>query len=149
MKIYFASDHAGFALKNALIAYVKDELRYDVIDCGAFTYDETDDYPGFIRKAAESVSRNPSEARAIILGKTGQGEAMTANRFSNVRAAVYYGGNEEIVTLSRMHNDANVLSLGAGFLSEEEAMRAVAAWLRTEFSGEARHLRRVKDIDRL
>ena len=148
MKIYFASDHAGFELKNALRTYVQNELSHETIDCGAFAYDETDDYPGFVRKAAESVARD-SAARAIILGKSGQGEAMAANRFPNVRAAVYYGGSEEIVTLSRVHNDANVLSLGAGFLDEETAKRVVSLWLQTEFSGEARHKRRIRDIDRL
>lgn len=147
MKIYFATDHAGFELKNSLVAYVRDELGYDVIDCGAYTYDETDDYPGFIHKAARSVSHDPENVRAIILGKSGEGEAMAANRCPHVRAAVYYGGPDDIVKLSRQHNDANVLSLGAGFLSEEDAKRVVALWLQTEFSGEARHRRRINDLE--
>ena len=149
MKIYIASDHAGFELKTVLFSFVKDELKHDTIDCGAFVYDETDDYPGFIRKAAESVARDPKGSRAIILGKSGQGEAMAANRFPNVRAAVYYGCNEEIVTLSRVHNDANVLSLGAGFLDLAHAKHIVSLWLTTEFSGEARHQRRIRDIDQV
>ncbi|MEX0917989.1 MAG: RpiB/LacA/LacB family sugar-phosphate isomerase [Candidatus Paceibacterota bacterium] len=146
MKVYFASDHAGFELKNVLASYVR-ERGHEVIDCGAYTYDETDDYPGFIRKAAQMVSRSSGEVRAVILGKTGEGEAMAANRLPNVRAAVYYGGNTKIVSLSRSHNDANVLSLGAGFMDASEAKEAVTLWLATKFSGEARHMRRIRDIE--
>lgn len=147
MKVLFASDHAGFALKNALLAYVRDELHYDVLDCGAFTFDESDDYPGYIKKAAGMVSVRPNDVRAIIIGKSGQGEAMAANRYPNVRAAVYYGGESEIIRLSREHNDANVLSLGAGFLSETDAKDAVRMWLETPFPNEPRHARRVRDIE--
>lgn len=148
MKVYFASDHAGFELKKVLLGYVR-ELGHDVIDCGAYTCDETDDYPGFVRKAAHMVSLHPNEVKAVILGKTGQGEAMAANRHPHVRAAVYYGGAEEIVTLSREHNDANVLSLGAGFLDEATAKRVTTRWLQTEFSNESRHIRRIRDIDQV
>jgi ribose 5-phosphate isomerase B len=147
MQVLFASDHAGFALKNVLLAYVRDELKHAVLDCGAFVFDETDDYPGYIQKAARIVSAHPAEVRAIILGKSGQGEAMAANRFPNVRAAVYYGGEDAIVRLSREHNDANVLSLGAGFLSEADAQNAVRTWLETPFSSDPRHTRRVRDIE--
>jgi ribose 5-phosphate isomerase B len=139
MTIYFATDHAGFALKEKLLAYVRDELQYEVVDCGAYTQDPEDDYPGFIKKASEAVSQNP--------GASGQGEAMVANRSLHVRATVYYGGPAEIITLSRVHNDANVLSLGARFLSEEEAKDVVKLWLETPFSGEERHIRRITDID--
>jgi ribose 5-phosphate isomerase B len=144
MTIYFATDHAGFALKEVLLAYVRDELGYAVEDCGAYTYDAEDDYPAYIRVAGESVAKDPAYARAIILGGSGQGEAMVANRFPGVRATVYYGGNEEIITLSREHNDANVLSLGARFVSEDEAKRVVATWLALPFSNEERHTRRLK-----
>lgn len=146
--LYFATDHAGYKLKEALMAYVNDEFEYlDVNDEGAFEYDEGDDYPDFISKAARKVSEDPEKARAIILGYSGQGEAMVANRFENVRAAVYYGGSEQIVELSRTHNDANVLSLGAGFLTPEEAKKAVELWLDTDFSGDERHMRRIEKID--
>lgn len=147
MTIYFATDHAGFALKETLISYVRDELGYDVVDCGALTYDADDDYPLFIQKAAEAVSQSPHERKAIILGGSGQGEAMVANRFMHVRATVYYGGATDIITLSREHNNANVLSLGARFLSEEEAKHVVAKWLLTPFSEDARHIRRITQID--
>lgn len=144
--IYLASDHAGFELKEKLKAYLR-ELGYEVKDFGAFALDAADDYPDFIALAAQAVSEDPDNSRAIILGGSGQGEAMVANRFSGVRAAVYYGGDEKIIALSREHNDANVLSLGARFLTEEEAKRAVKLLLETPFSGEERHARRIKKIE--
>ncbi len=145
--IYFATDHAGFSLKNALVAYVREELSYEVVDCGATSLDAEDDYPDFIQKAAEAVAEAPHDRMAIILGGSGTGEAIVANRFPGVRAAVYYGGNSEIITLSRLHNDANVLSLGARFLTEDEAKEVVMEWLNTEFSHEDRHVRRISKID--
>jgi ribose 5-phosphate isomerase B len=147
MTIYFATDHAGFALKEVLLAYVRDELGYAVEDCGAYAHDPEDDYPDFIQKAAQKVGERASDARAIILGGSGQGEAMVANRVSGVRATVYYGGAPEIITLSREHNDANVLSLGARFVSEDEAKDVVAQWLSLPFSGGERHVRRIHKID--
>lgn len=147
MKIYFASDHAGFELKNALLQMVSEEMGLAVEDCGAFSLDQNDDYPDFIKIAAAAVSDNPEENVAIILGGSGMGEAMVANRFVGVRAAVYYGGNPEIISLSREHNDSNVLSLGARFLSEAEAREAVSIWLEAPFSGDERHIRRIEKID--
>ncbi|MFC1801877.1 RpiB/LacA/LacB family sugar-phosphate isomerase [Patescibacteria group bacterium] len=148
MKIYFATDHAGFELKEKLVAYVK-ALGLTVYDKGAFEYNEEDDYIDFVAKAVKEVSDDPKNSRAIILGGSGQGEAMLANRFPNVRSAVYYGGNKEIVSLSREHNNSNILSLGARFLSEEEAKEVVKLWLDTKFSLEERHKRRVKKIDKI
>jgi ribose 5-phosphate isomerase B len=148
MTIYFAADHAGWELKEKLVSYVGDELGFEVVDCGAETYVPEDDYPAIIKKAAEKVSADPSKAKAIILGGSGQGEAIVANRFPQVRAVVYYGGNLDIVRLSRVHNDANVLSLGARFLTTEDAKEIVASWLKIPFSDEERHVRRIQDIDR-
>lgn len=145
-KVYFATDHAGFELKNALVAFVSEELEYEVIDCGPAVFDEVDDYPDFISIAALQVSSNPKD-RAIILGGSGQGEAMVANRFPNVRATVYYGGQTDILKLSREHNDANILSLGARFLDEVKAKESVQMWLEGEFSGDERHIRRIKKIE--
>ena len=146
MKIYFASDHAGFEMKNALKKYVK-ELGYEVEDSGAYELDPDDDYTLFIKRAAESVSKNPENTKAIILGGSGQGEDMVADKFPHIRSAEYYGGNLEIVKLSREHNDANVLSLGARFLSLEEAKEAVKLWLETSFSNEERYVRRLFEIE--
>lgn len=144
-KLFLATDHAGFALKEYLKTQLQD-AGYDVEDCGALVYDKGDDYPDFIKKAAVSVQSTPN-SRAIILGHSGQGEAMVANRHRGVRAAVFYGGATDIITLSREHNDANILSLGAGFVTFEEAWNAVQTWLVTEFSTEERHARRISKID--
>jgi ribose 5-phosphate isomerase B len=146
MKIYFASDHAGFDMKGALVEFVK-ELGFEVEDCGAYELNPEDDYPQFIKKAAKAVSDNPINSKAIILGGSGQGEDMVADKFPNVRSAEYYGSNLEIVKLSREHNDANILSLSARFLSLDEAKEAVKLWLKTEFSGEERHKRRIEEIE--
>lgn len=149
MKIYFASDHAGFELKGILMEMVETELGLEVEDCGAFAQNDDDDYPEFVKVAAKYVSEGEGEAIAIILGGSGQGEAIVANRFPGVRAALYYGGPLDIVTLGREHNDSNILSLGARFISEEEAREAVRLWLDTPFSGEARHERRIAMIEEL
>ncbi len=149
MTIHFATDHAGFELKEVLLAYVRDELGYAVEDHGAFSYDAEDDYPDFIGKAAEAVSHDPEGALAIILGGSGQGEAMVANKYPHVRATVYYGGEPSIITLSREHNNANVLSLGARFLTAESAKEAIRVWLATAFTHEARHERRIEKLEQL
>ncbi|MBU1167863.1 RpiB/LacA/LacB family sugar-phosphate isomerase [Patescibacteria group bacterium] len=148
MTIYLATDHAGFELKEALKSFLE-ERKFKTIDLGAFEYDADDDYPDCISKVAAEVSKDPANSRAIILGGSGQGEAMVANRLPHVRATVYYGGPEEIIRLSREHNDANVLSLGARFLSEKEAKQAVKMWLELDFSKGERHVRRIEKIDRL
>lgn len=152
MKVYFAADHAGFELKNDLINFVRGELNFSVEDCGAFENDPQDDYPQIISVAARALledMQNGIKSCAIILGGSGEGEAMVANRFSHVRAAVYYGGSEDILRVSRGHNDANVLSLGARFLSPEEAKNAVHIWLMAPFSGDDRHVRRIAEIDKV
>lgn len=146
--VYLATDHAGFELKERVLAYLREELGYEVIDCGAEVYDQLDDYPDFISKAAAAVAEDP-ERRGIIFGGSGQGEAMAANRYRGVRAAVYYGGPEEIVTLSREHNNANMLSLGARFVTEAEAKTVVTKWLELSFSAAERHQRRITKLDAL
>ena len=142
--IYFASDHAGFELKGKLLSFVR-ALGYDVTDLGAAELDPEDDYPQFITPCAEMVARE-ADAKGIILGGSGQGEAMAANRIKGVRAAVYYGGKPELVPLARQHNDANVLSIGARFVTEAEATAAVQAFLETPFSAEPRHIRRLAEF---
>jgi ribose 5-phosphate isomerase B len=146
--IYFATDHAGFEVKQKLFSFVRDVLGYEVVDCGAYTLNTEDDFTDFIVKAARNVSINPS-AKAIILGGSGQGEAILANRFHGVRAAVFYGGNTEILTLSREHNDANILSLGARFVSYEEAQKAVMLWLNTPHVPVLKYDRRIVATDTL
>lgn len=145
MKIFIGTDHAGFELKQKLVPFLE-SLGHEVVDFGAHEYREDDDYPDFIAPVAKEVSADPI-ARGVVLGGSGQGEAMIANKFSHVRATVYYGGTLDIVRLSREHNDANILSLGARFLNEEEAKSAVELWLATPFSGEERHARRIEKLE--
>src|SRR5690554_5810955 len=142
MKVYLATDHAGFELKEELREHLLTQ-GVEVVDCGAYEYDAEDDYPDFIAEAARAVSENPDSTKAIVIGGSGQGEAIVANKFPNIRAVVFYGGPGEIVTLSREHNNANVLSLGARFVSPEEAKRLVEVWLSIPFEGVERHARRI------
>lgn len=157
MKIVFAADHGGFALKEALKPFVA-ELGYEIEDVGAHALDMADDYPLFVMEAARKVSKNLDSTRGIVIGGSGQGEAFAANRIKGVRAVVYYGeprrkqtdadGKEiDMIGSTRDHNDSNVLSLGGRFISEEEAKDAVKKWLETSFSGDERHIRRHKMID--
>ena len=152
MTIYLASDHAGYALKEAVKKFLI-EQGYAIEDCGAFSFDQNDDYPDFIKKAAGAVSKNPESrgdlsraCRGILFGKAGQGGRKVANRYKGVRAVVYYGSEIEIIKLSREHNDANMLSIGAWFVKEKEALKAIKLWLETVFSGETRHQRRIDKI---
>lgn len=146
MKIFIGTDHAGFELKEALLPYLRSK-GHDVEDMGAYSYDAHDDYPDFIRPVAEAVARDP-EARGIILGGSGQGEAICANRVKGVRAALYYGGPFDIAVLSREHNNANIISLGARFVEEEEAREVIRVWLETPFGGEEKHARRIVKLDK-
>jgi len=148
MKIFLASDHAGFTLKEEIKKYLE-ELSYEVEDLGADTENFDDDYPEIMARASNKVAENPDTDKAIIFGGSGQGEAMVANRFPHVRAVVFYGGALDIVTLSREHNDANILSFGARFVGEDEAKEAVKIWLETPFSGDERHVRRISQIEQI
>ncbi|MEM3074864.1 MAG: RpiB/LacA/LacB family sugar-phosphate isomerase [Candidatus Pacearchaeota archaeon] len=143
MKVFLASDHAGFKLKEKIKSFLKrKKISYE--DMGAYSYNKNDDYPDFIIKTAEKVAKTKS--KGIIIGFSGQGEAIAANKVRHIRAVVCYVKNKKIIKLSREHNDANILSLGAGFLSEKEAFELIWLWLRTPFSREQRHKRRIKKI---
>ena len=146
MKIHLATDHAGLELKEKVKLYLSD-LDYEVIDHGAYKYDALDDYPDFIFPCANAVSNDP-ESKGIILGGSGQGEAMAANRVKGVRAAVFYNGPDEIIKLSRQHNNANILSLGARFMSTEEMYKVIEVWLSTKFES-GRHQRRIEKLDKI
>ncbi|MEN9920583.1 MAG: hypothetical protein RL538_476 [Candidatus Parcubacteria bacterium] len=145
--IHLATDHAGFERKNEVVQWLK-EAGYIVVDHGAQHFDELDDFPDYIKLAAEAVSKEPT-ARAIIFGGSGQGEAMVANRFPNVRATVFYGGDEDIILLSRRHNDANVLSIGARFVSFETLERVLPKWLAEPFLADPKYERRNQKIERI
>ena len=141
MKIHIATDHAGLELKNTIKNFLK-EKGHDVTDHGAHEYDALDDYPDFIFPCAKAVSAD-SDSRGIILGGSGQGEAMAANRLKGVRAAVFYNGPEDIIKLSREHNNANILSLGARFMEESKIFGIIEMWLKEPFGG-GRHQRRIE-----
>ena len=144
MKIFLATDHAGFELKNHISNYLINN-NYLVEDCGAFEYDGADDYPDFIIPAARKVADNENY-RGVIFGGSGQGEAMAANRINGIRAAVYYDGPIDIVKLSRILNDANILSLGARFISKEKAVEVLELWLNEPFEG-GRHKSRINKLN--
>lgn len=161
MKVYLATDHAGFELKEKMKVFLKKE-GYDVVDCGATTFDKNDDYPDFIALAADYVSKDPENSKGIIFGSSGQGEAIVANKLKNVRCAVFYApvipfsnvdvsGRKsedpfEMIRLTREHNNANMLSLGAKILKEEDALKAAKLWLEAPFTNEERHKRRIEKI---
>lgn len=159
MKIYIGSDHVGYKYKEAIKTYLSEVfLDAEIVDKGASSLNEDDDYPDFITPVAESVASDEGSF-GIILGGSGQGEAMCANRVRGARAIVFYGeelpegevdisGRKsidtfEIVKLGRMHNDANILSIGVRFVSLDEAKFAIELFLKTEFSKEERHARRI------
>jgi ribose 5-phosphate isomerase B len=142
MIIHLATDHAGLAHKEAVKAYLVGQ-GIEVVDHGATELVPEDDYPDYMLPCAQAVAADPDNSMGVIFGGTGQGEAMCANRVSGIRAAVFYGGTTDILTLSRGHNASNILSLGARFLTPDEAVQAVTLWLGTPFSNDERHLRRL------
>ena len=149
MYICVASDHAGFALKGDICAYLKDE-GHEVSDMGPHELDLQDDYPDYCIPLAQAVAKKSTSddfVLGVVIGFSGQGEAIACNRVPGARATVYYGGPAEVLRLSREHNNANILSLGAKFLSVDEAKEAVAVWLSTDFSHGERHVRRIEKLD--
>ncbi len=161
MRVHIGSDHAGYEIKN----FLKEKLisrGFDVVDHGAYELNHEDDYPEFIYPVAYAVQAD-SESRGIVLGGSGQAEAMLVNKIEGIRCGIFYGprlaigGLSEhagtptddpfdIVRLFRQHNNAQVLSLGARFISEKEALDAVEIFLDTRFDGEVRHRRRLEQF---
>jgi len=142
-KILVGADHAGFALKQKLVAELK-KLGYDAVDVGPRTLDPADDFPDYAKPVAEAVSRGDVQ-RGVLTCGTGLGMSYSANRYPKVRAAVAW--NQEIAQLSRSHGDSNVLVLPARFVSEQEGLAILHKWLETKFEG-GRHARRVEKIDK-
>jgi len=139
MRVHLACDHAAFELKQYLLDWL-DAQGHEVVDHGPAEYDPSDDYPPFCIRAAERVVAE-SDSLGIVLGGSGNGEQIAANKVKGVRAALAW--SEETAALAREHNDANVLSVGARMHTEEEAVRLVEVFLTTAFSGESRHARRI------
>jgi ribose 5-phosphate isomerase B len=163
MKIALATDHTGFEQLKDLKDYIQ-SLGHECIDYGPTSLNINDDYPDYIVRAAEAVAGGECE-RGIIMGGSGQGEAMAANRLKGVRCAVFYGpavvgriidvngrvssSPYEIVKLSREHNNSNMLSLAARFVAMVDMKQVVKLWLDTPFTEQPRHVRRIVKLDRL
>jgi len=141
--IVLATDHAGFELKEHVKKFLS-EKGFEVKDFGALEYDALDDYPDFIIPAAKFISEH--KLIGIIFGGSGQGEAMAANRIKGIRAAVFYDGPDDIIELSKLHNNANILSIGARFVSKQKSEKIINLWLSTDFE-EGRHQKRIDKLD--
>lgn len=144
MRIYLGSDHAGFDLKNHLVTWLAAQ-GHEPVDCGPHEYDAQDDYPPYVLLAAAKVAED-KDSLGIVIGGSGNGEAIAANKVDGVRAALAW--SEETARLGREHNNANVVSIGARMHSEEEAARFVEIFVGTPFSDEERHNRRIAMLTR-
>jgi ribose 5-phosphate isomerase B len=144
MRVYLASDHAGYELKDHLLAWLE-QNGHEPVDCGPRVYDPDDDYPPYVLRAAERVAAD-RDSMGVVLGGSGNGEAIVANKVRGVRAALVW--SEDLATLARAHNDANIISIGARMHTAEEAVRFVGLFLTTPFSGGDRHARRIRMIQR-
>ncbi|HIZ99497.1 MAG TPA: ribose-5-phosphate isomerase [Candidatus Janibacter merdipullorum] len=139
MRVHIGGDHAAFELHQELLTFLADE-GHEVTDHGPFEYDAVDDYPVFVLRAAQAVAADPG-SRGIVLGGSGNGEQMAANKVAGIRAALCY--NTELARLAREHNDAQILSMGGRMQTVDEAKEMVRTFLVTEFIGEERHQRRI------
>jgi ribose 5-phosphate isomerase B len=139
VRVYLGSDHAGFELKARLIEWLKG-AGHEPVDCGPHAYLHDDDYPPYVMRAAYEVSADPGSL-GIVIGGSGNGEQIAANKIPGIRAALAW--TDETAQLARQHNDANVLSLGARMYTVEEAIGFAGVFLSTPFSGEPRHARRL------
>jgi ribose 5-phosphate isomerase B len=143
MRVHLGSDHAGLELKEHLLGWLADQ-GHEVVDHGPFVYDAQDDYPVFCLRAAEGVAADQQDgldALGVVIGGSGNGEQIAANKVTGVRAALAW--NQETAELGRLHNDANVLSVGGRMHTVEEMTRFVEVFLGTAFSGDPRHQRRI------
>ena len=143
MLIYIGADHQGFRLKESLKKFLKNQ-GYEIVDVGNSHYDEDDDYPDFAGLVARQVAQDSTNRRGVVICSSGVGVDITANKFKGARSALV--DNIEAARLSRHDDDANVLALAARFINEEEAKKILDIWLKTPFSGDERHKRRLKKI---
>ena len=143
--IYLSGDHAGFKLKEKIKKFLE-KKNFVIEDFGPLAYNKKDDYPDFVIPMARAVKKNKNFG--IIFAGSGEGEAIAVNKLKDVRASVYHGKNLKVVKAMREHNDANILCIGARFVSKEEAKKAVEIFLKTKFLG-GKHKRRIKKFERL
>jgi ribose 5-phosphate isomerase B len=139
MRVHLGSDHAGFDLKARLVERLT-ELGHEPVDHGPAEYDAVDDYPPFVLRAAEGVAGDPGSL-GVVLGGSGNGEAIAANKVKGIRCALAH--SEDTARLAREHNDANVVSIGARMHDEATAVRLMELFLETPYSDEERHTRRI------
>ncbi|SFK08632.1 ribose 5-phosphate isomerase B [Streptosporangium canum] len=142
VRVYIGADHAGYELKNHVVSWLK-EHGHEVTDCGPFVYDPEDDYPPFVLRAAEGVAEDPGSL-GIVIGGSGNGEQIAANKVRGIRAALAW--SEDTAKLAREHNNANVVSVGSRMHTQEEATRFVELFLGTAYSGAERHNRRIAQL---
>jgi ribose 5-phosphate isomerase B len=142
VRVYLGSDHAGYELKTALIEWLG-SAGHQAVDCGPASYSPRDDYPVYVMRAASAVAADP-ESLGIVIGGSGNGEQIAANKIHGIRAAIAW--STETARLARLHNDANVLSLGARMYPVADAVGFAQVFLETAFSGEERHARRLRMI---
>ena len=142
MRVYLGSDHAGFELKQRLLDHLR-SAGHDPVDCGPADYDPDDDYPPYCLATAERTVADPSSL-GIVIGGSGNGEAIAANKVAGARCALLF--SEETARLAREHNDTNLASLGARMYDAEQAITFVDVWLATPFSGDPRHVRRIGQL---
>jgi ribose 5-phosphate isomerase B len=142
VRVYLGSDHAGFELKAALVQWLT-QAGHEAVDCGPASYKPDDDYPPYVMRAASAAVAEPGSL-GIIIGGSGNGEQMAANKIRGVRAALAF--SDETARLARLHNNANVLSLGAREYSIDDAVGFAKVFVQTDFSGEPRHVRRLAEI---
>ena len=142
VRVYLGSDHAGFELKASLVGWLR-EAGHEPVDCGPATYVQDDDYPVYVMRAARDVAGDPGSL-GIVIGGSGNGEQIAANKVPGIRAALAW--TEETARLARQHNDANVLSLGARMYSITDAIGFAKVFVETPFSQERRHARRLEMI---
>ncbi len=142
MRVYLGSDHAGFDLKASLLVHLRG-LGHDPVDCGALTYDPGDDYPAPCIAAAQRVAAEPGTL-GVVIGGSGNGEQIAANKVTGIRAALAW--NDETAVLARQHNDANIISIGARNHPLDDALRFVELFLDTPFSQDPRHVRRINEV---
>jgi ribose 5-phosphate isomerase B len=140
MRVYLGSDHAGYELKQRLLEHLS-AAGHDPVDCGPFAYDADDDYPPFVLAAAAATVADEGSL-GVVIGGSGNGEAMAANKVPGVRAALAW--TDETARLGRQHNDANVISIGARMVTQDAAVGFVDIFVATPFSGEERHARRIR-----
>jgi len=145
MKIYIAGDHAGFMLKEKLKPWLEKQ-GYRVIDLGPFKYNSKDDYPDFVIPMAKAVAKS-RDSLGIVIAGSGIGETIAANKVKSIKAVLYHGKSPDLITMSKLHDNANILCMGSRFVKKRDAIKSIELWLKTSFSNAARHKRRLRKID--